>query len=118
MVAPPSPALIAGAFAAFSQRSQIDSEQRHKVPGGGKNKWLVSTQDQRHTFLPATVQRRLMPRPRQPDPPSPAPVWICPTCHTLMRVRTVEVANGEERTNLACMTCGCEATESIKLPDA
>jgi hypothetical protein len=34
-----------------------------------------------------------------------------------MRVRTVEVADGEERTNLACMTCGCEATESVKLPD-
>jgi hypothetical protein len=35
-----------------------------------------------------------------------------------MRVSTVEVAGGEERTNLACVTCGCEATESVKLPDA
>jgi hypothetical protein len=59
-----------------------------------------------------------MPRPRHFDPPSPAPPWICPTCHTLMRVRTVEVADGEERTSLACLTCGCEATETIKLPDA
>jgi hypothetical protein len=45
------------------------------------------------------------------------PVWICPTCEKPMRVRSIEVANGEEHIKLACAPCGTEATQSTKLPD-
>jgi hypothetical protein len=55
--------------------------------------------------------------PLQPDPPSPAPVWICPICQKLMRTRTIEVADGEEQTKLVCATCGAEATQSKMLSD-
>jgi hypothetical protein len=34
--------------------------------------------------------------PFQPDPSSPAPIWICPICQKLMRTRTIEVVDGEE----------------------
>jgi hypothetical protein len=34
-----------------------------------------------------------------------------------MRVRSIEVANGEEHIKLACAPCGTEATQSTKLPD-
>src|SRR5262249_60844572 len=44
----------------------------------------------------------VMSRPRQPDPSPPPPVWICPDCQKLMRLRAIEVANGEERIKLAC----------------
>jgi DNA-directed RNA polymerase subunit M/transcription elongation factor TFIIS len=44
--------------------------------------------------------------PFQPDPSLPAPIWICPICQKLMRTRTIEVADGEEQTKLACATCG------------
>jgi hypothetical protein len=36
--------------------------------------------------------------PLQRDPLSSPPVWICPICQKLMRLETIEVANGEERT--------------------
>jgi DNA-directed RNA polymerase subunit M/transcription elongation factor TFIIS len=55
--------------------------------------------------------------PFQPDPSSPAPIWICPICQKLMRTRTIEVADGEEQTKLACATCGTEATQSKMLSD-
>jgi len=50
--------------------------------------------------------------PLQRDPLSSPPVWICPICQKLMRIATIEVANGEERTKLACATCGTQATQS------
>jgi hypothetical protein len=43
-----------------------------------------------------------MPQPREFDPSLPPPVWICPTCEKPMRVRSIEVANGEEHIKLAC----------------
>ena len=58
-----------------------------------------------------------MPQPREFDPSLPPPVWICPTCEKPMRVRSIEVANGEEHIKLACAPCGTEATQSTKLPD-
>jgi hypothetical protein len=54
--------------------------------------------------------------PLQPDPSSSPPIWICPTCQKLMRIGTIEVANGEERTKLVCATCGTQATQSTMLP--
>jgi len=57
-----------------------------------------------------------MPRPRQPDPPAP-PVWICPTCQKLMRLRAIEVANGQEWIKLACAACGMEAAQTNALSD-
>ena len=58
-----------------------------------------------------------MPQPREFDPSLPPPVWICPTREKPMRVRSIEVANGEELIKLACAPCGTEATQSTKLPD-
>jgi hypothetical protein len=49
--------------------------------------------------------------PLQPGPLSSPPIWICPICQKLMRTLTIEVANGEEQTKLACATCGTEATQ-------
>jgi len=34
-----------------------------------------------------------------------------------MRTRTIEVADGEEQTKLACVTCGSEAMQSRMLSD-
>jgi hypothetical protein len=34
-----------------------------------------------------------------------------------MRIRAIDVADGEEQIKLACMNCGTEAMESKKLPD-
>jgi len=58
-----------------------------------------------------------MPRPRQPDPSPPPPVWICPTCQKLMRVRAIEVANGQEWIKLACAVCGAEAAQANVLSE-
>ena len=55
-----------------------------------------------------------MPYPRQPEPP---PIWICPSCQKLMRIRTIEIVNGEEQTKLACAACGTEATQTKMLSD-
>ena len=55
--------------------------------------------------------------PFQPDPSSPALIWICPICQKLMRIRTIEVADGEEQTKLVCATCGAEAIQSKMLSD-
>jgi hypothetical protein len=55
--------------------------------------------------------------PFQPDRPLPAPIWICPLCEKLMRIGTIEVANGEEHTKLACAECGTEVTQSKMLFD-
>ncbi len=54
-------------------------------------------------------------QPLQPDRRLPAPIWICPICEKLMRIGTIEVANGEEHTTLACATCGTEVTQSEML---
>jgi len=54
--------------------------------------------------------------PLQRDPLSSPPLWICPIFQKLMRLEAIEVANGEERTKLACATCGTEATQSTMLP--
>jgi hypothetical protein len=51
-------------------------------------------------------------RPRQAEPP---PIWICRICQKLMRIRTIEVSNGEEQTKLACAACGTEATQTKKV---
>jgi len=64
-----------------------------------------------------SIRRGAMPQPRELDPSLPPPVWICPTCEKPMRVRSIEVANGEEHIKLACAPCGTEATQSTKLPD-
>jgi len=58
-----------------------------------------------------------MPRPRQPDPSPPPPVWICPACQKLMRLRAIEVANGQERIKLACAACGAEAAQTNALSE-
>ena len=58
-----------------------------------------------------------MPRPRQPDPSPPPPVWICPACQKLMRLRAIEIANGEERIKLACAACGAEAAQTSALSE-
>jgi transcription elongation factor Elf1 len=55
-----------------------------------------------------------MPYPLQSEPP---PDWICPRCEKLRRVRTIEVANGEEHITLACAACGTEATQTKVLSD-
>ena len=55
--------------------------------------------------------------PFQPDPSLTAPIWICPICQKLMRTRTIEVADGEEQTKLACATCGTQAMQSRMLSD-
>jgi hypothetical protein len=34
-----------------------------------------------------------------------------------MRIRTIDIADGEEQIKLACMTCRTKATESKKLSD-
>jgi hypothetical protein len=34
-----------------------------------------------------------------------------------MRIRTIEVSNGEEQTKLACAACGTEATQTKVLSD-
>ena len=52
--------------------------------------------------------------PRQLEPP---PAWICPMCEKLMRVRTIEIADGVELTTLACVACGSEATQTKVLSD-
>jgi hypothetical protein len=59
----------------------------------------------------------VMPHPRQPDPSSPPPIWICPSCRKLMRVRTIEVARGEELIKLACAACGAEAAQTNPLSE-
>lgn len=66
-----------------------------------------------HHHQPAVI----MPRPRQPDPSPPPPVWICPTCQKLMRVRAIEVANGQEWIKLACAACGAEAAQANVLSE-
>src|SRR6266446_3960313 len=55
-----------------------------------------------------------MPYPLQPEPP---PDWVCPICERLMRVRTIEVANGQEQITLACTACGTETTQARVLAD-
>jgi hypothetical protein len=59
-------------------------------------------------------KEELMPYPLQPEQP---PDWVCPLCEKLMRVRTIEVANGEEQITLACVACGTEATQTKVLAD-
>jgi hypothetical protein len=59
----------------------------------------------------------VMPRPRQPDPSSPPPIWICPSCQKLMRLREIEVANGEEQIKLTCAACGMEAVQTNALSE-
>jgi hypothetical protein len=56
-----------------------------------------------------------MPQARELDPSMPPPVWICPACEKPMRVRSIEVLDGEEHIKLACAPCGTEATQSTKL---
>jgi hypothetical protein len=63
------------------------------------------------TINPTPRSSREAVPPLQPDRHLPAPIWICPTCEKLMRIGTIEVANGEEHTKLACATCGTEATQ-------
>jgi len=58
-----------------------------------------------------------MPRPRQPDPSSPPPIWICPSCQKLMRLRDIEVADGEEQIKLTCAACGMEAVQTNALSE-
>jgi transcription elongation factor Elf1 len=55
-----------------------------------------------------------MPYPLQPEQP---PDWVCPICERLMRVRTIEVANGQEQITLACTACGTETTQARVLAD-
>jgi transcription elongation factor Elf1 len=55
-----------------------------------------------------------MPYPHQPEP---RPIWICPGCEKLMRVRTIEIANDKELTRLVCGACGTEATQIKVLAD-
>jgi hypothetical protein len=55
-----------------------------------------------------------MPYPLQVEPP---PDWICPRCEKLMRVRTIEVADGEEVTTLACVAGHTETTQTKVLAD-
>jgi len=45
------------------------------------------------------------------------PVWICPDCQKLMRLRAIEIANGEERIKLACAACGAEAAQTSALSE-
>src|SRR3982074_241584 len=46
---------------------------------------------------PGECHRENVMPPLQRDPLSSPPVWICPICQKLMRLETIEVANGEER---------------------
>jgi hypothetical protein len=40
-----------------------------------------------------------------------------PSCQKLMRVRAIEVANGEEQIKLACAACGAEAAQTNALSE-
>ena len=85
-------------------------------PGGlARRRWLPSKSSWAHAYAQQAQGNAMSPL--QPDPPSPAPVWICPICQKLMRTRTIEVADGEEQTKLVCATCGAEATQSKTLSD-
>ena len=65
-----------------------------------------------------TTVKKVMSFPLQPDPlPTSPPIWICPFCQKLMRIQTIEVADREERTNLACAACGTEATQTKVLSE-
>jgi hypothetical protein len=69
------------------------------------------------TQSPSADTAAVMPRPRQPDPSSPPPIWICPSCQKLMRLREIEVANGEEQIKLTCAACGMEAVQTNTLSE-
>jgi hypothetical protein len=52
-----------------------------------------------------------------PLQPEPRPDWVCPMCENLMRIRTIEVIDDEERITLACVTCDGETTQTKVLAD-
>jgi hypothetical protein len=109
---------------AYSRRSNEtirshDTRYRQNTlenPGGlARLRWLPSKSPWAHAYAQQALGNAMSPL--QPDPPSPAPIWICPSCQKLMRTRTIEVADGEEQTKLVCATCGAEATQSKMLSD-
>jgi hypothetical protein len=52
-----------------------------------------------------------------PLQPESRPDWVCPLCETLMRIRTIEVIDDEERITLACVICDAETTQTKVLAD-
>src|SRR5262249_12256633 len=100
-------------------------EPKQPNPGGRKrfrsraeiNDWRRFRVRPTLTRSPPVGTAAVMPRPRQPDPSPPPPAWICPTCQKVMRLRAIEVANGQERIKLACAACGAEAAQTKALSE-
>jgi hypothetical protein len=50
-----------------------------------------------------------MPTPRQLDQPPPVYLLMCPHCIQVMRIKTIELGDGRQRTTLVCDKCKGEA---------